>query len=151
MDDLLRRISLLFIATFSIATARANEISLEYVSPQRKLDLERDFANARFSQSDRDSAQNRVWNCEMVGVRSRMQVQRDLKLYKLVMLPGSNALNNSGSHIIRKYEFKDNALIGQNERFEDQVRMTSDGRLIAKLTALKPQTMVISYSVCRSL
>lgn len=131
-----------------MAAAASSALDMEYISPELKRRLADDFERAKGEKTD--GFLDRKWACDMYGVRSRLQVQRGIKLYHLTK-DASGLFKNSGAQPVKDYTSQGNGLQGQNDRFEDQVRMTTDGQLISKLTVLKPKPMVVAYSVCKLL
>ena len=121
-------------------------IELEYIGPDKKQDLEVQFAQADFSSKDAAKLKQKKWTCDMYGVRSGLQVKRGIKLYHW-----NNEWHNDGAQVVREYQSKDGKLTGQNDRFEDQVRLNSQGQLISRLTLIKPDRQVVAYSVCDAL
>jgi hypothetical protein len=120
---------------------------VEYVSATKQQELQTLFNQAHFH-LDTDSAllRKRDWVCDMYGVRTRMQVQHGLKLYRW----SSDNWQNLGSQVTQNYQIQPSALVGQNQRFVDQVKMSSDGRLIAQLSTQPASgNIVIAYSVCK--
>lgn len=88
----------------------------------------------------------------MYGVRSRMQVQRQVKLYRFRQLPNSPTIQNSGSQVVSSYKLENNNLVGRDSRLEDQLRLTAEGKLISRLSlraAASPT--VLAYSICSPL
>jgi hypothetical protein len=139
-------ISSIIVFLFICASAMAAE--LEYLSPERQHELENQFQSARFdSANNAEKLRNREWSCEMYGVRTRLQVQRDVKLYRWP----SDSWNNLGAQILSDYKAEPSALVARSARFEDQVKLTTEGRLVSRLTLNSPGRTVIAYSVCKSL
>jgi len=134
--------------TLVFAAAVSQALSMEYVSPEQKQQLVDDFEKAKLEKAE--AVAGKAWTCDMYGVRSRLQVQRDVKLYSLKR-DASGVFKNSGAQPVADYQPKDGALLGVSGRFEDQVRLTTDGQLISKLSVLQPERMVVAYSVCRVL
>ncbi len=87
----------------------------------------------------------------MYGVRSRMQVQHGLELYRLSPLGNTPNWHNEGAQLVSSYQAHSGALVGLHERFEDQVKLTATGQLISRLSIISPQRVVVAYSLCSSL
>lgn len=129
------------------SSARAVEV--QYISPVEQSSLEQLFLEAHFSAaSDAPTLKNNGWICAMYGVRSHLQVQRDLKLYKWSSADGAKDWLNEGAQPVSAYQVGNNALIGRKDRFEDQVKITKDGRLVSRLSLTTPAKTVLAYSVC---
>lgn len=148
MDGL--RKNLFTSALFSLLaiTATAGALEIEYISPEQKNEISAEFERAKNESAEK--AIGRRWSCDMFGVRSGLQVQRGVKLYSLQAgLEG--AVKNTGSQVVSNYLAVDGRLKGQNERFEDELRMTRDGRLISRLSLRQGSPSVIAYSLCKPL
>lgn len=136
-----------FMFVFTL-TAPAAEV--EYISPERQHQLESLFNGAHFTGKDSQAIQAHEWICDMYGMRTKMQVQRGLKLYKWSN-SGSADWHNTGAQLISEYKGGSTALVGQKDRFEDQVKMTQDGQLVSRLALNNSEKTVIAYSVCKTL
>lgn len=84
----------------------------------------------------------------MYGVRSHLQVQHDLNLYRW-SVDEHGQWHNAGAQLVSEYKAQPAALVGHKDRFEDQVKISADGSLIARLSVTSPKNMVIAYSVCK--
>lgn len=131
-----------------LITAAAHSLEMEYISPQQKQKLVEDFEQAKLEQAP--AVTGKIWSCDMYGVRSRMQVQRDVKLYSLSQ-GSAGAFTNKGAQVVSEYRLKDGVLSGQSGKFEDQLRVTPGGQLISRLSVRQPTPTVIAYSVCKVL
>jgi hypothetical protein len=133
------------------AKSTAEPATVEYIAPTKQSQLEDLFNHAEFSSPKHArSLKHGPWVCDMYGVRSRMQVRRDLRLYVWSGEAGA-AWHNDGAQLVSEYRAVDGSLTGTHDRFEDQVKLTADGRLISRLSVLAPQRAVVAYSVCRNL
>jgi hypothetical protein len=87
----------------------------------------------------------------MYGVRSRLQVQRGINLYRWSR--ESALWKNGGAQPVTEYRYHTDhtrgELVGRTARLEDEVRLTADGQLISRLSASAPSAAVIAYSVCK--
>jgi hypothetical protein len=131
-----------------LVTAIAHSLEMEYISPQQKQRLVDEFEASKLAKTD--ILTGKKWSCDMYGVRSRLQVQRDVKLYSLSKNP-SGAYANNGAQVVSEYQFKNGVFSGKNSKFEDQLRITANGRLMSRLSVLKPSPVVIAYSVCKAI
>lgn len=142
----------LYVHTFAFllifGAALGHSLEMEHISLEQKQKLVDEFEHAKLEKAD--SLLNKKWSCDMYGVRSRMQVQRDVKLYSLSKGTDGIILNK-GAQLVSDYKLENGALSGQKGKFEDSVRMKSDGQLISRLSLLKPEPVVIAYSVCKVL
>lgn len=130
----------------------AQGLEMEFISLEQKAQLERQFNDAKLAADDAAKLNGRKWTCDMYGVRSRMQVQRGVKLYSLKRNE-LGGFTNDGAQVISNYSAEPGSLSGKNSRFEDQVRMDSEGRLISRLSlrGATLDTPVIAYSICKAL
>lgn len=159
MDDTKKLLlSLILISAFLGASAFTAEV--EYIGPEKQKQLEAQFDQAGFSASkDTKSLKDRSWSCDMYGVRSRMQVHHELKLYKWSNDPASPSWHNDGAQLVNDYKVENSALVGIHDRikdqvtqrYEDQVKLTPDGQLISRLSVISPAKMVVAYSVCKGI
>lgn len=134
-----------------ISSVIAQAAEVEYISPEKQKQLESMFKDAHFSMSkDAQILKAHGWSCDMYGMRTRLQVQRGLKLYEWNASDG-NEWQNSGAQLVSSYKPEATALVGRRDRFEDQVRITKDGQLVSRLSLNTPEHTVLAYSVCKTL
>lgn len=119
-------------------------LEMEYVSPGKKLELETQFEKAEFSSKSADTIKQKLWTCDMYGVRTRLQVKRGVKLYNWK----KSDWHNEGAQIVRDYQAGTGGLIGSTGKLEDQVKINADGKLISRLTLTEPKREVVAYAVC---
>ncbi len=150
MDDAkLVLYSLLLAAALLGATAFTAEI--EYIGPDKQKQLEDLFEKSGYSEpKDTHSLKDAKWSCDMYGVRTHLQVQHALKLYKFSPDAKSTGWHNDGAQLVADYKAAPGALVGMHEKFEDQVKLTAEGRLISRLSVISPQKIVVAYSLCDS-
>lgn len=151
MDDSAQKTfnSIVFCLLF-LAGVAAQAIEFEHMSLEQKAQLERQFEEAKSAADRADSVAGRKWTCDMYGVRSRLQVQRDVNLYSLKK--GPLGYTNAGAQVVQEYSASNGVFSGLNARFEDQIRLTADGRLISRLSRrgqAPGDGTVIAYSLCR--
>lgn len=127
----------------------AGATGFEYVSPEQKAQLEKDFQDASLSDLQRTELFGKKWTCDMYGVRTRLQVQHGLKLYQLV--DDKNGVKNSGVQLIARYNKESGRLTGRDDRFEDQIKMTARGQLISRLSLSSGTHDVLAYSLCEAM
>lgn len=123
-------------------------LDFEYISPERRQELEMDFNSSAAKPLVSNDIKHKKWTCDMYGVRSRLQVQRDVKLYNW---KDDKNWDNAGAQVVVSYAVEKNTLVGRTERFEDQVKMKANGQLISQLSLVSPNREVVAYSVCKSL
>ncbi len=150
MDDKVQKaISSALLTLMFLTGIITHAVDFEHISLDKKTELERQFNEARSATANSNSILNRKWTCDMYGVRSRLQVKRNVNLYSLNAT--ELGIANSGAQVVSSYGATNGNLSGRNSRFEDQLRLTPDGLLLSRLS-LHGQTepgAVIAYSVCR--
>ena len=129
-------------------TMAGHALDLEYISPERRAELEKDFNSEAFKSPESTLIKHKKWSCDMYGVRTRLQVQRDVKLYNFKT---DSNWHNDGAHVTSEYKIEEKLLVGRSDRFEDQVKINSKGELISRLSISSPERQVVAYSVCKSL
>ena len=88
------------------------------------------------------------WRCDLYGVRTRLQVRRDVDVYRFERLTPTADLKNSGAQPISTYRVSDDALKGSGEHgLVDEIRLTSENELIAKLT-IPERGVTVAYTLC---
>jgi hypothetical protein len=150
MDDAKFLLFTLILSSCLCGRTVASAAELEYITPERQHVLEQQFDHAAFQGTHEE--QKRLaegqWSCKMYGVRSHLQVQSNLKLYKW-SAPDGQAWHNGGAQLVSEYKPAAGALIGTHERFEDQVKLTKDGQLISRLSVNSPDAkVVVAFSIC---
>lgn len=125
------------------------ESSFEYVSPDQKAQLEKDFREGSLSPTQQSELLQKTWSCDMYGMRTRLQIQRGLKLYQLV--DDKSGVKNNGVQLIAHYNKESGQLIGRDGRFEDQIKMTARGQLISRLSLSAGSHDVLAYSLCKAM
>ena len=139
------------VATAGTAPSAAKPApDVDYISPARVGELERLFASARAA--DLNTLSKSKWSCAMFGMRSKLYVERDLNLYAFRAGPvvdGVQTALNDGDEPITSYRVDASGFAGRGGSRDllDQIRITSDGRLISKLTQ-SSQNTVIAYATC---
>jgi hypothetical protein len=138
---------MIFFLGLSLAMA-GHALELEYISPERRAELEKDFNSDTFKPVAGEQIKHKKWTCDMYGMRTNLQVKRDVKLYNF---KNDAAWENSGAQVVVDYKVEDRSLIGRTDRFEDQVKLNGKGELISRLSLTAPERQVVAYSVCKSL
>ena len=154
MDDTKKGLARLILFCLVFCSGLGRAIEMEYVTQEQSEQLASLFSSASFSHKEHASKMSgKSWSCDMYGVRSHLQVQRDVKLYQWSDSK-DKVWHNKGAQLISAYKPGPKVLVGQSGRLEDQVKFTPDGRLISQLSAGPldtAQKVVIAYSVCKSL
>jgi len=120
-------------------------LEMEYISPEQKQELERQFEKAEFSAATAGALKQKQWTCDMYGVRTRLQVKRGVKLYNWKQQAD---WSNSGAQIVRDYKVDNEKLVGLTGPLEDQVKVSSNGKIISRLSITRPDRQVVAYAVC---
>ncbi len=129
---------------FMFFAITSHALEMEYISPTKKAELEQDFARAEFSPEASDKIKQKVWTCDMYGVRTRLQVKRGVKLYNWKQA----GWRNDGSQIVRNYSAEDGELRGRHGPLQDEVKINAKGQLISRLSLTHPAPQVVAYAVC---
>ena len=148
MDDAWKSyFSSLLLSMALLGAFLSHAADLEYISPEVTTRLADQFSAATLDGKDRIQ---KAWTCDMYGMRTRLQIQRGIKLYELK--PSTNGhWKNAGAGPVTEYRPAQGALTGKTDQVEDQIRITKDGHLISRLSLVSPPHTVIAYSVCSSL
>ncbi|MBX3020573.1 MAG: hypothetical protein KF799_02755 [Bdellovibrionales bacterium] len=151
MDDTWKRYLssfLLTLALLSSLTGHADSAELEFISQEQTTALAQTFEGASLS-PEQLLQRNSKWSCDMYGMRTRLQVQRGVKLYE--WSAHDKTWTNSGAQPVANYQLENGTLTGKTPRLEDQVRATREGKLISRLSASGDAPRVLAYSVCTAL
>lgn len=133
---------------------RANATAIEYVSRDQAQSLADEFSKAEpIDENFIKKIAGKNLNCDMFGMRSRLQVERNVKLYRF--LASGGGFKNSGAQVVSSYEVSAGRLMGRRGHLVDEVR-NSQGHLLAQL-ALSPEgataadrgLVVLAYSRCK--
>jgi hypothetical protein len=148
MDDTWKTYLSSFILTTALLGSLASAVDLEYITPEQSSALADQFSTAQLTDADQSTISHKpTWTCDMYGMRTKLQVQRGLKLYDFSKDHGS--LKNTGAQPVENYSYDKDALVGKTSRLQDRIRMTASGQLISQLSVVNttPNT-IIAYSVC---
>lgn len=119
---------------------------LEYVAQDQAKDLARKFSAARaLTKSEVAKFADRDWKCDMYGMRTRLQVEREVRLYRFT--GSGKKWTNLGAQMIQDYEMEPDGFIGRRGRLIDLVKSGADNTLIAQLSL---DSTVLAYSVCQA-
>ncbi len=131
----------------ALLTPGLAQADLEYVSVEQRQVLREAFASG----AALGLAELRgKWKCDLFGVRTNLQVKRDLELYAWTGGDKPGLWKNQGAQLITDYRMSQASLIGATEQFEDEVKLTTNGILISQLTLLKPSRTILAYALCRN-
>ena len=148
MDDTLKTYLCSFFLTTILLGSLASAVDFEYITPEQSAALADRFSSAQLTAANQKTLERKPgWVCDMYGMRTKLQVQRGLKLYNFS--PTHGGLKNAGAQPVDSYQFGKDAVVGHTPRLQDRLRMTASGELISQLsmTSTNPST-VIAYSVC---
>jgi hypothetical protein len=150
MDDAKVAFASLLGSILLLLAGMASHADVEYIAPEQRETLEKLFQQAEFQPArDTKKINEGKWTCDMYGMRTGLQVQHGVKLYKLASAGGE--WHNEGAQLISSYKAAPHELLGQSARFEDHVKLTADGRLISQLKLNSTDKTVIAYSICKNL
>lgn len=132
----IERIKTLFLALLLGLPCVGLGAQVEYVEANQLEKLKSKFVAAKSlsSQSLQELDQSK-WTCNMYGVSSRMQVERDLKLYhfELERVDKALQLKNRGAQLVKNYQREGSEVSGEKGSIKDRVRLTGEGELISQL------------------
>lgn len=149
MDDAvfktLRILGVLFCLPFAVRAA-----DLTYVTPAQVDELQTTFAAASLTPDDLQTLiGTKGWRCDLYGVRTRLQVRRDIDVYRFTRTIPDAEIKNSGAQPITSYAIDAKSLRGTGEHgLIDEVRVTPKKELIAKLS-IPERGVTVAYTLCR--
>ncbi len=132
------------VLSFILTLLSCSVAALEFVPQTQAKDLAGQFTQARaLTESEVKKYADRDWRCDMYGMRTRLQVEREVRLYRFS--PTGKQWTNLGAQMIQEYSVEKTGLVGRKGKLSDQVRMASDNRLVAQLSM---DSQVLAYSIC---
>lgn len=134
-----------FLFGFVLATS-AQALNLNYVTPETRQLLELDFNNSKQTYPKSLSAH---WVCEMYGVRSGLQHEKDIPLYHLQQLKNGHYQNDgaSPSKLFSMNHLK-TELVGRSTQVTERLRMKSKTEIIAQFVHTKSK-QIIAFAKCK--
>lgn len=138
---------ILLIVAISVALS-SSAYGLEFVSQEKSMGLKADFGRAMpFTEKALRSVAEKDLKCDMYGVRTRLQVERGVVLYRFRLK--NSTWENEGAQVVRNYRVAGTGLVGRHGGLTDTIRIV-DGQLISELSIETPQSSatVLAYSVC---
>lgn len=142
------------VLAFALEPALSNETKFEFISQRSLADLERSFGAAEpFASHTEDLNKDSIWSCSMFGVRSRMFVRQQDRLYKFKATGSPPAQYiNSGTHTLKTYNIEGHELSARNGKISETVRWLAPNKIIAQLRSNKsldsrPQ-VILAYNLC---
>jgi len=156
-----------FFGVLLMVTPTVHAVDIEFIPDQEIARLQTEFSRLPVPSNNNveQSLIGRSWLCELYGVRTRLQVERNVSLYQFSR--AKNALANRGSYPIANYRMDHRGLAGRTSNLEDIVRLSVDGKsLMSELSvpaeknpgpasdpitrsALSPLRQVIAYAICK--
>jgi hypothetical protein len=156
-----------FLGMLLVVTPTVHAVDIEFIADQQIAGLQAEFSRLPVPSNNtiEQALLGRSWLCELYGVRSRLQVERNVSLYQFSR--AKNALANRGSYPIENYRMDHRGITGRTSNLEDIVRVSVDGKsLMSELSvpaevtpgpsstgvtrsALSPLRQVIAYAICK--
>lgn len=116
------------------------------------------------SEISQTAIQGKNWRCDLYGVRTRLQVERNLFLYRFNQ--EGPQLRNKGAQPISQYRWTEIGLQGSHGEILDVIRFSPDRQnLVAELSVdlkdltttkvpetnslVSPQRRVVAYALCK--
>jgi hypothetical protein len=135
----------LLLLTGSLFCVQAGAI--EYIAPRDALSLKSQFSIATVpAETDLAAVAGKEWRCDMYGMRTRLQVERDLPLYKFTK--ANSTWRNDGAQLVKAYSAQSESLKGTSGRVTDEVRMAGHGTQLIGRMSLEGST-VLAYTTCK--
>ncbi len=128
--------------------------TIEYVSRDQAKSLADEYSKAQpLDETFVKELSGKELSCDMYGMRSRLQVERNVKLYRFSAIEGG--FKNAGAQVVSHYEIRTGRFLGRRGHLVDEIR-NSKGDILAQL-ALSPTSgvesdrgpVVIAYSRCK--
>lgn len=137
--------SFLFLALFTPYSALC--LNLTYVAPETRQELKALF---EASHHPVPSEHKSLWNCEMFGMRTGLQYEKDLDLYSFTKKAGGKEVINDGLSPNRSFELKrgKTELFSQGTQVAEYIRFPSDEVLISKMVHV-PTQKTLAFAKCR--
>jgi hypothetical protein len=140
----MKRIEFLILIVGLLSSRLSSATSFEYIDSQKKTELSQTFASAR---SPTKAEIQKSWNCDMYGVKTSLQVKRNVALYSFA--EGKGAYENTGALPVPDYKLLNNKFIGKSKNLSDEIKIDSAGNLISRLSSGEDGAEVVAYSVCK--
>lgn len=137
-----------FIIGLTLLSTTTQALNLNYVSPQTKESLSEDFKQAHHVIPEIPSAN---WTCEMFGVRTGLQYEKDVFLYKFKPTTKSS-VQNDGLSPTKSFDLnsKKSEMKGQSGPVSEFIRFQSEKRLVSKFVHTRSQK-TLAFARCQVL
>lgn len=135
-------------ALLIVSYAQVALAEVEFVSAEEAQRLKADFGRAHaLSKKVLNDLIGRDLKCDMYGVRTRLQIERDVMLYRFHNK--DRIWENQGAQVVHNYRISESDFVGRHGGLTDKIRFAK-GRLISELTISTAQSnpVVLAYSVC---
>lgn len=129
---------LLFSAHFALC------LNLNYVSPETRQQLVEEFER---SKNPLPAIIQGLWTCEMFGMQTGLQHEKDLKLYSFTQNTSGDVHNTgiSPNELFKSHQLE---LIGSGSQVTEYIRFPSDKELISKLVHTSSKK-TLAFAKCR--
>lgn len=139
----------LMFAWVSSSTAEITHISVDQVA-----NLKTEFAVAK-PIAEAASLDQSQWDCSLFGVRSRMQKEKNIHLFKFAMA-NRGTIKNTGAHMFDRYSQVSGELVATNpsKGLKETLRLIDTDNIIAHLElnrASKKEANSLAFAKCKRL
>ncbi len=139
------KIALITLAVFAHSAFAEEAI----VSPTQATDLKKAFSLARPLESkDLTAMAEKDLSCDMFGMRTRLQVEKDIKLYNFKF--AQKNWQNRGAQVVQSYQLTKTGFVGTDGHLVDEIRKTADDKFMAQLSRDADKSSVIAISKCQA-
>jgi len=154
------RLLILVVAAAGVFLSQASA-EIENISPLDLHKLEGEFkAGKPISARDLSKLSGAKWSCDMYGARTRLQVERNVKLYSFHSASGGR-IKNKNAPFAGAYKIDGESLTSAQAGIQDSIRWRTPGReLITEIRVVSDMRVdfgegpgpatVIAYSRCHS-
>jgi len=141
---------------WGVSVAAVPAVAIEFIPKEQVKILSEEYGRARVpTRADIKGISGHELLCDMYGMRTRLQVERGVRLYMLV--ENSNKWQNQGAQVISEYHLENQGLIGRKGMMVDELRLNSKNEWIAQLSLKsaddqgteKKQLVILAYSKCQ--
>lgn len=140
------------IIVLGVSVAAVQAAAIEFIPKDKAVALAGEFESSRVpTKADLVALAGKELQCDMYGVRTRLQVERGVKLYMLSQ--SESVWKNDGAQVVPSYKLDTKGLIGHRGSVTDELRIDKDNKVIAQLSLEKPveektELVVLAYSKC---
>lgn len=135
-----------FIFAFLFTSSSALCLNLTYVSPKDRQKLAQLFEASHRPVSIKSKS---LWNCEMFGMQTGLQHEKDLNLYHFIPVGAKEVINEGLSpNRVFKVSKDKTELISNSAQVAEYIRFPSDEELISKMVHLSTKK-TLAFAKCR--